>query len=298
MEGEEEGKVLVGGLQVTNAVCVTKEDKQKNLEHCGELMRAFHEERIKAGKAPPDIYLIGECATIGYDPSTFDALHLLAEKPLLSEPSFAFFSQLCKDLQCYVCFGFARILSPKNEDSEEKYSISSAVINPEGNIEVIYDKSHICQYGSCSENKWFCRASEVEQGELRPGYAVFSVKGVKFGIAVCYDIRFPEFFRKLALEYSVDAVLHPNGWYKDMTFPSWHPFVKTRALENGIYIMSTNYAGNMNGSSMFCPPWVDYDVSETVFGDEEGVLLGVVDKSVINNVRSVCNYRRDMLPHY
>jgi nitrilase len=122
------------------------------------------------------------------------------------------------------------------------------------------------------------------------------VNGFKVGMAICYDIRFPELTRRLVLEKEIVLLLHLGGWPRDAAFHTWHTFVITRAVENSIYIMSTNRAGTHNGCSIFCPPFVD-DVSRPLtLGDEEGVLVGKVDMERLEEIRSTYPFFKDRRP--
>merc|ERR1712014_331238 len=101
-----------------------------------------------------------------------------------------------------------------------------------------------------TEGNWFSRP-------VNPSLGVFEIKGVRIGLLICYDIRFPELSRKLCLEKGCDVVVHPCSWSKDGSYPSWPTFVMARAMENQVYWVSPNHAGKHFGGSMICPPWVD-----------------------------------------
>jgi nitrilase len=106
--------------------------------------------------------------------------------------------------------------------------------------------------------------------------------------------------RKLALEEHIALLLHPGGWPKDECFYSWHTFVQTRAMENQIYIMSTNWAGLNNGRSAFCPPFVG-DGKDSIIqtlDDSPGVLSGVVDLHYLREIRKKYPYRMDRSEFY
>jgi predicted amidohydrolase len=64
------------------------------------------------------------------------------------------------------------------------------------------------------------------------------VNGIQVGLAICYDIRFPELARKLILERDISLLLHPGGWPRDEGLHTWHMFVQVRAMENSIYLFA------------------------------------------------------------
>ena len=88
--------------------------------------------------------------------------------------------------------------------------------------------------------------------------------------------------------------LHPGGWPRDQGFHTWHTFVTTRAVENTIYIMSTNWAGLNNGGTAFCPPFVDGDEAcLNKLKTKPDVLIGTVDMAHLENVKKKYPYLKD-----
>ena len=225
-----------------------------------------------------DIYVLPELSSSGYGEIAFKQLADLAEN--WDGPSFEAFSRLARNLGCYICYSFPRRQSPN------EFTIAAAVVGPTGKIMAKYDKWHVCSTGDCYEKRFF-------KNGKRP-LEVFDVLGVRVGLCICYDIRFPELTRYLAVEKGISLLLHPGGWPRDKGFFTWHTFVTTRAVENTIYIMSTNWAGLNNGGTAFCPPFVDGDeacLSE--LKSKPGVLIGTVDMAHIENVREKYPYLKD-----
>ena len=154
------------------------------------------------------------------------------------------------------------------------FTIAQAVVGPTG-IELVYDKMHLCDMGACSEV-----AHGLTRGE-RPG--VFTCRGWRVGVCICYDLRFPALWRRLAWEEDCDLVVHPSAFVRDATFPMYHTFVTTRAVENGIYVLSVNFAGADFGESIAAPPWVGpvpglADQRARVLGCDEGVMSCVLNQ--------------------
>ena len=83
------------------------------------------------------------------------------------------------------------------------FTIAQAVVGPTG-IELVYDKMHLCDMGACSEV-----AHGLTRGE-RPG--VFTCRGWRVGVCICYDLRFPELWRRLAWEEDCDLIVHPSAF--------------------------------------------------------------------------------------
>lgn len=174
--------------------------------------------------------------------------------------------------------------------SEGVRNITHVVVDPSGAVIVTYNKEHLCQFGECAENNWFTAG-------VNDRAPVFEVKGIRFGLRICYDFRFPESFRTLALRDRVDAILHPCVFPMDVASPSWHPFVMTRALENQVYVLSVSKAGAHYGKSFLCPPWVEADgpLKPVTLGDDEQIYTQEIDPQVIARVRTTYALRNDML---
>ena len=225
-----------------------------------------------------DIYVLPELSSSGYDEIVFKQLENLAED--WDGPSFEAFSRLSRDLGCYICYSFPR------RRSANEFTIAAAVVGPTGGFEAKYDKWHVCSTGDCCEKRFF-------KNGKRP-LEVFDVFGVRVGLCICYDIRFPELARHLAVDEEISLLLHPGGWPRDEGFFTWHTFVTTRAVENTIYIMSTNWAGLNNGRTVFCPPFVDGDKAcLRMLESEPDVLIGTVDMAHIESEREKHPYLRD-----
>jgi len=195
-------------------------------------------------------------------------------------PSYKAFSRLSRELGCYICYSFPR------RRAADEFTIAAAVVGPTGDIKARYDKWHVCSTGLCCERDYF------EDGETP--LEVFDAFGVRVGLCICYDIRFPEVTRQLAVEKQITLLLHPGGWPRDQGFHTWHTFITTRAVENTIYIMSTNWAGLNNGGTVFCPPFVDGDTAcLSRLKTKPGVLVGTVDMAHLRGERKKYPYLKD-----
>jgi nitrilase len=224
------------------------------------------------------VYVLPELSSSGYGEAVFRNLEELSES--WEGRSFEAFSRVANDLGCYICYSCPRRRSVK------VFTIAAAVVGPSGEIEARYDKWHVCSTGVCCERDYFSDGNEPLE--------VFEVSGVRVGVCICYDIRFPELIRQLVVQEKVSLILHPGGWPRDRGFHTWHTFVTTRAVENTIYIMSTNWAGQDNGGTVFCPPFVDGEESRlSGLAREDGILVGTVDLNHLEDGRSAYTYLRD-----
>ena len=83
---------------------------------------------------------------------------------------------------------------------------------------------------------------DVKKRGLPSALVTFEVDGVTFGVATCYDIRFPELFRKLA-DDGADIVLVPTSWGAgEGKREQWEVLVRARALDSGCWVLGCGQA--------------------------------------------------------
>ena len=262
MTGEQ---IAVAGFQISQVVG----NREANISSAIEAITA----------APGhDIYVLPELSSTGYGVGVFRALEDLAED--VRGPSFRAFSDLARKQRSFICYSFPR------RAGDRRFNICASVVDRNGSLVAHYDKWHLCSTGVCCEKDYF------SPGESP--LVAFDVDGIQVGLAICYDIRFPELARKLTLERDISLLLHPGGWPRDEGFHTWHMFVQVRAMENSIYIMSTNWAGPDNGCTAFCPPFIDGEKCKLEkLGTAPGVLSGIVDIGYLEEVRRTYSYLTD-----
>lgn len=232
-------------------------------------------------QCPADLVVLPELCTVEYSRETFEQLSDLAEN--LDGPSVDRMRELATKYRTTVVFGMPRF-------EGERYFISQIAIGPDGQLLTCYDKLHICQYGASMEKEFFHRGQNL---------GVFSVAGFCFAPIICYDIRIPELSRVLTLEHKIDCILHCGAYYRDESFDSWHAFAVTRAMENQVYLLSLNRAGNGFGDSIFCQPWMDAESPKLSFAThEEDFQYLVLQRSVITGRRKQYPFLQDRLSNY
>ena len=103
----------------------------------------------------------------------------------------------------------------------------------------------------------------------------------------------------LAIDHGVRLVLHCSAHFRDESFHSWHHFSVCRAVENQIYLLSLNQAGENYGNSIFCTPWIDEHSPGLRFPQtaERFESIGV-DADVIERVRRKYSLLDDRVDDY
>eukprot|EP01129_Flabellula_baltica_P011791 TRINITY_DN5218_c0_g1_i1.p1 TRINITY_DN5218_c0_g1~~TRINITY_DN5218_c0_g1_i1.p1 ORF type:complete len:441 (-),score=120.52 TRINITY_DN5218_c0_g1_i1:27-1349(-) len=273
--------VVCIGLQLPITLCTHQSDIELNLNNAKEMINKHQGDTDYQNV--DFVYLLPELFTTGYHSSVFQNLSDLAEDK--EGRSFDFFSELAKDLKIYIVYGYPRVVG------NGKYAISVNVVGPKGNLVTFYDKLHIS--GSEEDEKSFF-VSGMTTGT---GLGSFSINNVNFGISISYDIRFPSYHIQLSKTLNVDVLLHPSVMERNPTFESWKNFVITRAVENQVYILAVNLAGEEYGSSM----WVGPSPSLTGFtemGPDKGFIEKYVDVSQLKKIRDEHTYKLDYIDDY
>jgi len=247
------------------------EARDRHLARLDELLRnALHE-------MPADLVVLPELSSIDYSLEAFDSLASLAEP--LDGPSNAMYSRLARETRTPVFYGIPRRVGAD-------YLITQVVVGADGAYLGHFDKLHIAHYGASMEKSYFSRGDSL---------LVLDIAGIRVAPLICYDIRFPELARTLALRHGADLLLHCSAYYTDESYYSWHPFVITRALENQVHVLSLNRAGEYFGCSVFCPPWVDETQPEVIFPKTETCRIVEVDLRKSRAARERYTFLEDRL---
>ncbi|PKH20511.1 hydrolase [Enterobacterales bacterium CwR94] len=131
--------------------------------------------------------------------------------------------------------------------AEEGKAYNTLVAIAGGKIVAHYKKLHLYDAFTMRES------NTIMAGETLP--ALLTVAGMNVGLMTCYDIRFPEMARWLALQ-GADVLVLPSAWVKGpLKEHHWETLVTARALENTCYMVATGECGMRNiGQSMVVDP--------------------------------------------
>lgn len=228
-----------------------------------------------------DLVVLPELSSIDYSAASFDNLDVLAEP--LDGPSHQRFGPLAREFGVTVVYGI-----PRRED--QAYFVSQVIVDGGGEPLGYFDKLHLAQYGASMEKDYFERGKHI---------FIFEVQGIRIAPIICYDIRIPELTRTLAVEQGVQLVLHCSAHARDESFYSWHHFSVCRAVENQIYFLSLNRAGEKYGNSIFCTPWVDQNSPGIRFPETAEKFETIeIETDLIDNIRKEYPLLYDRLGNY
>jgi predicted amidohydrolase len=128
-------------------------------------------------------------------------------------------------------------------------------------------------------------------------HCVFEMDGVKCGIIICYDLRFPELTRKMALE-GVQLLFVPAQW-PAARLDHWTTLLKARAIENQMFVAAVNRAGEQlndefMGGSMLINPLGEI-IAQSDY--KEQIITAEIDLSMIKAVKAKMDILGDRVPH-
>jgi len=236
---------------------VIEESKGKALEHVSEMIRQCR---------GADLILLPELWNIGF--MSFDRYRREAETP--EGPTFTLLCTLARELSCHLHTG--SLVEKRND----RFYNSSFLLDPQGKILGSYQKIHLFTYQS--------QEAEI----LSPGTSITVIPTGfgNFGLATCYDLRFPELFRKM-LDQRVEFFLIAAAWPAPR-LEHWLLLNRTRALENLSCLISSNCVGMNRGTQFAGHSLVVDPMGQVIAGgnDEEGVVWAEVNRDIVLNARA------------
>ncbi|MBY7144972.1 carbon-nitrogen family hydrolase [Virgibacillus sp. NKC19-3] len=185
----------------------------------------------------PDIIVLPEMWTTSY---TLAQLETIADVD--GEPTTSFLKDMAATYSINIIGG-----SFANKKPDGIYN-SGIVIDAHGNVIHEYDKIHLVPM--LDEPRYLTGGKEKVQ--------VFELDGVKMGLIICYDLRFPELARSLALKDV--QILYVVAEWPSARKEHWKALQVARAIENQMYVVSSNRTGSYQesdfaGASMVIDPW-------------------------------------------
>lgn len=177
--------------------------------------------------------------------------------------------------------------------------VAGSVANLRGgkvyNTAFVFDRSGAC-IAEYDKTHLFTPMGEDEFFEKGDRLASFELDGVKCGLIICYDVRFPELTRTMALG-GLDILFVPSQWPRARV-PHLLALTQARAIENQMFTVSCNSCGTYGetvygGNSSIRDPW-----GETLAkgGEGEELITADCDLGIVKNIRETINVFRDRRP--
>lgn len=228
-----------------------------------------------------DLIILPELWTIGWDCPAFNK----SSEQIFSSRTYSFLKELSTKYKANVIGGSA-VLRKENEKDRN----TCIIMNRNGDLIATYDKYHLFSHRGQSEGSF------LQEGDSA---VIVNTDVGKIGISVCYDIRFPEMFRKYAF-YGADIMVNMAAWPKAFT-DEYMALSKARAIENQTFFITCCLTGKINESFDFSGNSQVYDYRGKVIAklnEEEKVLCTEIDTEEMHQYRKQMPILKDTKAEY
>lgn len=160
---------------------------------------------------------------------------------------------------------------------------SFVLVDPSGDITTIYRKIHLFDVNIPGRATLLESSSTVGGAEVVVAHTPLA----SLGLSICYDVRFPELYRKMADE-GAQVLLVPAAFTAHTGAAHWHTLLRSRAIENQCFVIAAAQYGQHNparqsyGHSLVFDPWGE-TLAEVTDGD--GLAVAEIDLAVLHKVR-------------
>jgi len=229
----------------------------------GRNLKAILELSNKASTGDSRLIVFPECAVTGYPGG--DMADLSSVDPKNVYDALQRISAQAAELRMFIAAGVALPL-----DDRRQWTNSLIVFDDSG--------EQVCSYSKTA-------LTHSDQSFFLPGYAdpVFTLEGIRFGCQICYDVRFPEGYRRL-FSKGVHVVIHS---YHQAGSQHWKQrrdimtaFQRVRCSENGVYAVTSNTIGHNRGKDQWIPSMIVDPVGTVVAAldpSQTDVLMATID---------------------
>ncbi|MDD2380029.1 MAG: carbon-nitrogen family hydrolase [Bacteroidales bacterium] len=223
----------------------------------------------------PDVICLPETWNIGFFPK--ENLKDLADMD--GQATKKLLSELATKYKVNIVGG-----SVVNRRGDKIYN-TGFVFDREGKCIAKYDKVH--GFSPSGEHTYFEGGSRL---------CNFELDGIKAGMIICYDMRFVEQVRTLALD-GIQILFIPAQW-PHPRLKHWKTLAMARAIENQMFVAAINGVGTANdlkfcGNSMLIDPWGEVLANA---GEDEKIIMAEADFSIVEDIREKINVFRDRKP--
>lgn len=167
-------------------------------------------------------------------------------------------------------------------ENSDKLHNTSILLSPAGEIAARYRKIHLFDV-NVKDGPSFMESKTKQSGEE---IVVAETELGNIGLSICYDMRFPELYRIMMLK-KAQIVFVPAEYTLATGKDHWEPVLRTRAIENQMYIIAPAQIGikpgfPTYGRSLIIDPWGNVIAKQS---DKEGIIIAEIDLSYLESVR-------------
>jgi deaminated glutathione amidase len=284
-----------GGLPVAAVQMVSGSTLQDNLQTAARLVGQAADQGAKLIALPEYFCLMGKqesdklAIAESYRPNPLD-LTSEAQQRLPIQTQLA---RLARDHRIWLVGGSIPLVS----DQANKVLNTCLTFDPEGRVLHRYDKLHLFAFSngteSYDESRSIAHGSppspcQIDAAALLKHSIQWPMPSLRLAQSVCYDIRFPEFYRLLGRDQPLDLIVVTAAFTWTTGQAHWELLLRARAVENQCWLLASAQGGEHDngrktwGQSLLINPWGQI-VAQRASG--EGLVTGVVDPSVTQRIR-------------
>lgn len=197
------------------------------------------------------------------------------------DPALAAMRGLARDLGIWLLAGSIAVTL----EGDERFANRSLLIAPDGSIRARYDKIHMfdVEVGDGQNYR--------ESRAYRPGAraVLADMEAARLGLTICYDVRFPHLYRKLA-QAGADILTIPAAFTRVTGEAHWHVLVRARAIETGCFVLAPAQGGRHEdgretfGHSLIVSPWGEVIAEKA--DDTPGFIVADLDLDQVAKARA------------
>jgi len=260
-------------LRVAAVQLSSQDDLDKNLSRAVTLIEEASAAGARLIVLPENFAFMG-----GADEDKRAIAESLDEKP--GGPIVRAISDVARRSGAYVVAGGM----PEKSDDRERPFNTCAVFGPDGAVAARYRKVHLFDVEVGDGQRYRESASTTPGTEP----VVLPILGFQLGLSVCYDLRFPELYRKL-VDRGAEVIVVPAAFTLATGKDHWHVLLRARAIESQAYVIAAGQWGahprgrRTYGKSLVADPWGDVIAQH---GEGEGFVTATLSRSYLDGVRA------------
>ena len=268
---EQKEKINISAIQM----CSKIGDKKANFSNVVNLIE-------RDVKSDVDIIVLPEVWTVGWSPRHFRESAELIDK----SETINLLSQIAKQYNSFVIGG-----SFIEKVNDEIYLNTCPVIDRNGNLIAKYSKNHLFSYYGSDEGNFVTTGKNP---------VMVNLDGIKTGLTICYDIRFPEIYRAYR-KAGADLFINCAAWGLNKPIP-WECMTRCRAVENQTYMVALTQSGHIEGDE-----WnighsriIDYkgESLAEIKDQQEGAMTAQINLKTMYDFRNKCTVLKDIRDKY
>lgn len=251
-------------VAVAQTLCCA--DKQKNYARVEEMLAEAAEKGVQLIVFPEGMNYIGPT-----DPATWETIP--------DGEACRRMAAAARKYRMWINFGSIK------EKNEGKPYNTSVLFTPEGEVQAVYRKLHLCDMNGDRTSQPTRESDSVEKGNK---IVVTDIGKCKVGMSICYDMRFPELFRIMS-EKGAQIICHPSNFSMLTGAAHWEILLRSIAVTSHCYVLASNHCGQnakgskMWGHSMIIDPWGNV-VAQAGF-DREALIVADIDLDYCEDLR-------------